>query len=74
MFILDNLWQSLHRLPFSDEETEAAASRVYDYVWQRSASGVTWARRTLGIRPRSSPARRTLAYDRASAAVFLPYP
>lgn len=39
VFILDNLWQSLPRPPFSDEETEAVSSRVYDYVWQRSASG-----------------------------------
>ena len=39
VFILDNLWQSLPRPPFSDDETEAVASRVYDYVWQRSASG-----------------------------------
>ena len=39
VFILDTLWQSLPRPPFSDEETEALADRVYDYVWQRSASG-----------------------------------
>src|SRR5439155_17163429 len=39
VFILDNLWQSLPRPPFTDQETEALASRVYDYVWQRSASG-----------------------------------
>jgi type I restriction enzyme R subunit len=39
VFILDNLWQSLPRPPFTDEETEEAANRVYDYVWQRSASG-----------------------------------
>ncbi|MGH8589441.1 MAG: type I restriction enzyme endonuclease domain-containing protein [Gammaproteobacteria bacterium] len=39
VFILDNLWQSLPRPPFSEEETEVVASRVYDYVWQRSASG-----------------------------------
>jgi type I restriction enzyme, R subunit len=39
MFILDNLWESLPRPPFSDEETEEVANRVYDYVWQRSASG-----------------------------------
>jgi len=39
VFILDNLGQSLPRPPFSDEETEAVASRVYDYVWQRSATG-----------------------------------
>jgi type I restriction enzyme R subunit len=39
MFILDNLWQSIPRPPFTDEETEALAAKVYDYVWQRSASG-----------------------------------
>ena len=39
MFILDNLWQSLPRPPFTVEETEALAATVYDYVWQRSASG-----------------------------------
>lgn len=39
VFILDNLWQSLPRPPFTDQETEALASRVYDYVWQQSASG-----------------------------------
>ena len=39
VFILDNLWQSLPRPPFTDQETEALASRVYDYVWHRSASG-----------------------------------
>jgi type I restriction enzyme, R subunit len=41
VFILDNLWQSLPRPPFTDQETEALASRVYDYVLQRSASGDT---------------------------------
>jgi len=39
MFILDNLWQSIPRPPFTEEETEALAARVYDYVWQRTASG-----------------------------------
>ena len=39
VFILDNLWQSLPRPPFTVQETEEVASRVYDYVWQRSASG-----------------------------------
>ena len=39
VFILDNLWRSLPRPPFSERETEEVASRVYDYVWQRSASG-----------------------------------
>jgi type I restriction enzyme R subunit len=37
--ILDNLWQSLPRPPFTDQETEVLADRVYEYVWQRSASG-----------------------------------
>ena len=41
VFILDNLWQSLPRPPFIDQETEARASRAYDYVWQRNASGDT---------------------------------
>jgi len=39
VYILDNLWQNLPRPPFTDQETEALASRVYDYVWQRRASG-----------------------------------
>jgi type I restriction enzyme, R subunit len=39
VFILDNLWQALPRPPFTDEEAEAVAGRVYDYVWQRSVTG-----------------------------------
>ena len=39
VFILDSLWRSLPRPPFTDEETEAVADRVYDFVWQQSASG-----------------------------------
>jgi type I restriction enzyme R subunit len=39
VFILDTLWQSLPRPPFTEQDTETLASRVYDYVWQRSASG-----------------------------------
>lgn len=39
VFILNSLWQSLPRPPFTDEDTEAVANRVYDYLWQRSASG-----------------------------------
>ena len=39
VFILDNLWSALPRPPFTDEETEAVANRVYDFVWQQSASG-----------------------------------
>lgn len=37
--ILNNLWEALPRPPFTDEETHAAAKRVYDYVWQQSSSG-----------------------------------
>jgi len=39
VFILDRLYESLPRPPFTETETEDIASRVYDYVWQRSASG-----------------------------------
>jgi type I restriction enzyme R subunit len=39
VFILDNLWQTLPRPPFSEQETETIAGRVYDYVWQRSTAG-----------------------------------
>ncbi len=39
VFILDNLWQSLPRPPFTDQDAEALSDRIYDYVWQRSASG-----------------------------------
>ena len=38
VFILDSLYQSLPRPPFTEAETEEIAGRVYDYVWQRSAS------------------------------------
>jgi type I restriction enzyme R subunit len=43
MFILDNLYTSLPRPPFSVEETESLAGRIYDFVWQRSAAGVPFA-------------------------------
>ncbi|MDP1858016.1 MAG: type I restriction endonuclease subunit R [Gemmatimonadaceae bacterium] len=39
VFILDRLYDSLPRPPFTEDETEDIASRVYDYVWQRSSSG-----------------------------------
>jgi type I restriction enzyme R subunit len=39
VFILDRLFESLPRPPFTDTETEDIAARVYDYVWERSASG-----------------------------------
>ena len=40
IFILDTLWQSLPRPPYNDRDAEDAANRVYNHVWQRSASGV----------------------------------
>ncbi len=39
VFILDSLYRALPRPPFTEPETETIAARVYDYVWQRSASG-----------------------------------
>ena len=39
MFILDSLWSTLPRPPFTEEETEGVAARIYDYVWQQSKSG-----------------------------------
>lgn len=39
VFILDKLYGDLPRPPFTESETEAIASCVYDFVWQRSASG-----------------------------------
>jgi len=39
VFILDRLYESLPRPPFTEDETAEIASRVFDYVWQRSASG-----------------------------------
>jgi type I restriction enzyme R subunit len=39
VFILDRLYESIPRPPFTETETEDIASRVYDYVWQRSATG-----------------------------------
>jgi len=37
--ILDWLFESLPRPPFTDSETEALAHRVYEYVWQQSEAG-----------------------------------
>ncbi len=39
VFILDKLYEALPRPPFTEPETDEIASRVYNYVWQRSASG-----------------------------------
>jgi type I restriction enzyme R subunit len=39
VFILDRLYETLPRPPYTDDETERIASRVYDYIWPSSASG-----------------------------------
>ena len=38
VLVLDSLWQNLPRPPFTEQETQQLADRVYDYVWQRGAS------------------------------------
>ena len=37
VFILDDLYRSLPRPPFTEAETEEIAEQVYEYVWQRSS-------------------------------------
>jgi len=37
--ILDELWRLLPTPPFSDDDKQLAAARVYEFVWQRSAAG-----------------------------------
>ncbi len=39
VLILNLLYGALPRPPFTEAETDEIASRVYDYVWQRSATG-----------------------------------
>jgi len=38
VFILDSLWRSLPRPPFTDDDAEVLAGSVYDYVWERSST------------------------------------
>jgi type I restriction enzyme, R subunit len=37
VFILDRLWQSLPKPPYTDADAEAVAGRVFELVWQRGA-------------------------------------
>jgi type I restriction enzyme, R subunit len=37
--ILDWLFETLPRPPFTESETEGLANRVYEYVWQQSEAG-----------------------------------
>ena len=39
MFILDNLWESLPRPPYSDEDAVSLGERVYAYIWGQSSAG-----------------------------------
>jgi len=39
VFILDRLFEALPNPPYTENETQAAATRIYDYIWQRSATG-----------------------------------
>jgi type I restriction enzyme R subunit len=43
-FILDRLFETLPNLPYSADQTQAAANRIYEYVWQRSAEGTLFPR------------------------------
>ena len=42
-FILDSLYLTLPRPPFTEEETQRVATQVYQYVWQQSERGVLFA-------------------------------
>jgi type I restriction enzyme R subunit len=37
--ILDWLFETLPRPPFTETETESLANHVYEYVWQQSEAG-----------------------------------
>lgn len=47
VFILDELWRSLPRPPFTEAEAETLAERVYGFVWQQAASGAANVRPSL---------------------------
>ena len=40
VFILDTLWQSLPRPPFTDQDAEDLSEKIYEFIWQRSVSGL----------------------------------
>jgi type I restriction enzyme R subunit len=40
VFILDRLFEALPTPPFTEEEKEEAARKVYQHVWQQAASGM----------------------------------
>jgi len=44
VLILNDLYRSLPRPPYTDEEIEEASSEIYNFIWQKSASHTaTWA-------------------------------
>jgi type I restriction enzyme R subunit len=40
VFILDQIFAALPTPPFTEEEKQATASRVYRHIWQQSANGM----------------------------------
>jgi type I restriction-modification system DNA methylase subunit len=44
VFILDRLFETLPNPPYSVDETQATADRIYEYVWQRSTDGSLFPR------------------------------
>jgi hypothetical protein len=40
VLIIDNVYTLLPSPPFTDEEKQEAAKRIYQQVWQQSASGL----------------------------------
>lgn len=40
VFVLDRVHELLPEPPFTSEEKQAAAKRIYDFLWQRSMSGM----------------------------------
>ncbi len=40
VFVLDHLFQVLPTPPFSDHDKQVAAKKVYQHIWQQSASGL----------------------------------
>jgi len=39
VFVLDQVIQSLPQPPYTQEDAESLAGKIYEYVWQRSAAG-----------------------------------
>lgn len=39
VFILDQLYESIPRPPYSEDDTEAVAEKAYEYIWQQTVAG-----------------------------------